>query len=211
MKQTNILYISIILTLLGLNCWILVVYSSTKKQKQTFEIKIYELENVLTNKDIILEMTERDFKLALLSEHYLIDKDLKVFDENKSFKFSDLVSKKPKLFLRYSELNCNTCVDVQLKRLEKIAQKIGRENIIILASYKSKSSLWRFKRLNKIRFNIYGIDSLEIPLEKENTPYYFMADDNLQANMIFVPRKEHLNLTDAYFSVVSKRFFHGIN
>jgi hypothetical protein len=153
------------------------------------------------------KVLENNIILSLASEHLKIDKNLQIVDDKSNQSLSELISNNPKLVLRYSEIACNSCVDAQLKILEKLAIKIGSENIIILASYKNNSSLWRFKRINNIRLNLYNIDNLGFSLERENIPFYFIIDNTFNVKMIFIPIKEKPYLTEKYFEILSSRFF----
>ncbi len=81
------------------------------------------------------------------------------------------------LIFRYSELNCKVCIDSTLNMLKNT-------KVIILASYKDKRHLDIFARTNKIANSIYKIDSLNLPIDKANLPYFIKDQE------IFIPLKE---------------------
>ena len=78
---------------------------------------------------------------------------------------------------------------------------------IIMTSYKSNANLNRFMRINNINFDVYNIKDIGLPIEKANTPYYFISDGLGYAKLLFVPRKENHSLTEKYFEIITKRFF----
>jgi len=53
-----------------------------------------------------------------------------------------------RVILLYSQLTCLECVFWELEKLKLLGEKIGSENIIILASYNNKRDLNLFRRLS---------------------------------------------------------------
>lgn len=66
-----------------------------------------------------------------------MDKDLIVYDVDNNKKILGDIIDKDKLILRYSNLNCNTCIEEQLKNINKYQDSIGIQNIILLTTYQS--------------------------------------------------------------------------
>ena len=119
-----------------------------------------------------------------------------------------LTSGKPLLFLRYSSLNCNLCVDHSLSYLKSLADSIGHENIVILASYNTMRELALFKRVNQIRFPVYRIadNSLGIPADKYSFPYLFITNKSLTVTNLHIPDKDVPQLDKILLSVIPARF-----
>lgn len=114
-----------------------------------------------------------------------------------------------KLVLRYSELNCNTCIDEQINNLNKISQNLGIENIILLTSYEHYTYMQKFKKVNKIKFAIYKIqDELEKDLEDIGLPYYFVLNNsNFRINNTYIGMKEIPELTTTYLKHIKDIYF----
>ena len=125
------------------------------------------------------------------------------------FRLNILFGNNPKFVLRYSEINCMTCVDSSLKYIEKYKKIIGPENIIVLASYKNQQDLAIFKRVSKIEFEIFntGENTVGLPIEKENTPFMFITNGTLIAQSVFLPEKTMPELTEMYFMTIISRYF----
>jgi hypothetical protein len=62
-------------------------------------------------------------------------------------------------------------------------------------------------RINKINFKVFNIRNLGLPIERANTPFYFIADGSGFVKLVFVPRKEYPKLYEKYFEIITKRFF----
>ena len=55
----------------------------------------------------------------------LIDKELTVIDtDGKQKKIGDLIIDNPKLVFRFSELNCDKCIDAQIRNLNEYVDSI---------------------------------------------------------------------------------------
>jgi hypothetical protein len=144
--------------------------------------------------------------IAKYSENISIKKEILISNEKGKFKLDKIIDNGFKLVLRYTELNCQSCVDTELSSLQNLANKIGMEKIVILASYKNNEDLIKFKRLNKLKLPMYNVDSLSIPLENMNIPFYFICDKEFKTKLVFIPKKEISNLTVDYLKLVEKIF-----
>ncbi|MCI1648972.1 MAG: hypothetical protein LKI29_11625, partial [Bacteroides sp.] len=109
-----------------------------------------------------------------------------------------------KLVFKYSELNCNVCVDTIIAVLMKKFSKIGMDKLLILATYNDKNNFYAFKRINKLE-NIYKVDSIGCFLEKKNIPFLFWIDEDYCIKYPFIPHKEIISETEAYLNFVEKR------
>ena len=84
-----------------------------------------------------------------------------------------------KLILRYSELNCQTCIDEQIKNLNIYADSIGADRILLFTNYETDVYMRRFKKLNKIKFAIYNMKADANKLLKDiGLPYMFVLSPN---------------------------------
>jgi hypothetical protein len=206
MNKTRIL-IFFASTLFLLNTWLLFKTKTGNSTITKLVSNLAKLEQVISTKEDLLNMFENDIQLMLFSENFRIKIEEIIGEGNAQTTFSSIISDKPKLFLRYSELNCHTCVDIQFEALKEFGKKIGNENIILLASYKSDGDLNSFMRINKINFKVFNIRNLGLPIERANTPFYFIADGSGFVKLVFVPRKEYPKLYEKYFEIITKRFF----
>lgn len=116
----------------------------------------------------------------------------------------------PKLVVRYSDVNCNTCVDSLFTSLAGFSDRIGEENVIIMASYHNRRDLFVWKRLNNIRYNVFQVphDQMGLEIEKKNIPFVFiLLPGNGAVHQIFLPMKENTERTRVYLEFIARRFF----
>lgn len=189
---------------------IVLVYFNIKAQKlnQSLSTNISQLEVLLNNERSLSANRDHFLRLSLKNNNTLIKNDLEIIDEKgKSFLLKDILPF-PKLIFRYSELHCDVCVDQQIKTLKLFKEKIGSDNIIVLANYELLKNLILFKRLNALDIPVYKLSGrMNLELEENDTPYFFILDKNNVANDFFIPIKEINNYTYRYLNVMFEKYF----
>ena len=120
---------------------------------------------------------------------------------------SNLVGEKPKLVFRYSQLNCNICVDSQMDFVKKFANKYGYDKLIMVSNYKFKKNIFQFKTLNNINNEIYNIEVLDSALDILNIPYYFILDKDCHPTKFHFPEKIFPENTKEYFKSIEDQYF----
>ncbi|MFV0506587.1 MAG: hypothetical protein ACK5L5_07750 [Bacteroidales bacterium] len=83
--------------------------------------------------------------------------------------------------------------------LQKQGNTIGKENILILGNYRNNRIFYRTMEEYNIDYpNIYNTNSLDIPAETIDYPYFFILDKDLKISNVFVPDKGLPNITIEY-------------
>jgi hypothetical protein len=113
------------------------------------------------------------------------------------------------IILRYSELHCNTCVDIMIENLINYSNYIGNKNIILLSTSTTSNYIRQFKKFKNIEFMIYeltyGLEDLFIDIE---IPYFFVIEKStMRVNSAFIPQKEYPELIDKYLENIIKEYF----
>ena len=116
-----------------------------------------------------------------------------------------------KVIYRVSESYCMECVKKQLPFLKKISNKIGKQNVAILASFSNSKMFRIFLQENNIDVDAYNIVQDVTPfkpaIEQLYEPYYFKADKlTNEISNVFVPEKSLPDLTQAYCDDVTSKF-----
>jgi len=127
-------------------------------------------------------------------------------DNKKGNYLVDFVKNKPILIYRYSDINCTTCYETEIKELQ--AEFINNPELsIILCSYRIDQEFLVFKRINQIKLSLYRInsDAFDWEVEKYGNPYYFVLHPNMKISHIYVPNKSYPELNKQYLEGV-KRF-----
>lgn len=91
----------------------------------------------------------------------------------------ELISK-PTLVLRYSEINCQSCVDSVLLWVNSFIKSVGADNVVILATYKNHRDLQIFKRLHHINIQINNL------IENINNVFKIMALPEVVSSAAFM-------------------------
>lgn len=114
----------------------------------------------------------------------------------------DSILKKPFLFFRFSEYNCEMCIQSEID----LINKLDSHNMIIgLASYKNSRTLAIAKEKYNIQFPIYQLSyeesqlTLPFSLEGNGTPYLFFINTDFKAKHIFIPSKELPEISTQYY------------
>lgn len=110
----------------------------------------------------------------------------------------------PALVLRYSELNCQSCVDLILEELMTFST-FNEENILLLAYYKEPSYLYQFKRMNRLQYPVFSIKNTGLPPDTLNVPYLFLLDQSLQVSNVFIPEEGDTASIKQYLNFASQK------
>lgn len=143
------------------------------------------------------------FKSGKLAARIQWQDTLRVYDaDNHPVRFKDLVSEHRKLVFRFSELNCNVCVDSVLNALKSFPHKSVPDNVIVLASYKTYRDLLVFKRINKLSFPVYNVPETVMSASDIDTPFLFVTGAAEKSVFPFIPDREKPDLTARYLEFV---------
>lgn len=201
----NKYYITVILILSTIILYAYIQYGELNIIKKEIVKEMEKKNNLFVELEIqkINRITELEFNGKLIDHE---DEITNTKGEKK--KLYDVLGEK-KLVLRYSELNCDDCIDKQIKYLNKYADSIGCENIILLTNYNNNHHMQRFRKINRIKFEIYNIGKkLNENIRDINLPYLFIIDRcNMRINNMFVPQKELPDQTEKYFYEVYTKYF----
>lgn len=199
--------IIISMCIVGISVYNNIAYSKNKKEISYFKDELnYEKQLAQLNMKKLIN----SFEISLASSNCSID-NISVKDEAGNIvKINNLINKGPKIVLRYSEVNCMSCVDTSLNFLRKYIDLIGVKNIIILASYKRQKDIISYKRINNlIPFEIYNTNynDLNLPIEDVVIPYYFIIDEKLNCHSVFPIDAEIPEYMDMYFRTIIPKYF----
>jgi hypothetical protein len=144
------------------------------------------------------------------SENYSLNPNLLLKSESGDMiKLGNLINKENMLVVYHSQLNCDACVEFQINMVKEYLDKIGKYNILFITAYSNLRNLLLFNKIYSMGCPIYAIEdnTLQIPIEEENEPFFFEIDKNMRTNQVFIPRREIPDLTKKYLGMMSKRYF----
>lgn len=196
-------FLMVICILLGVNIYILIAFQQYKKNTAI------QLNSLLEGTDDL--MSYHTNMVADIENCNVHLKDIIVKDSlNKPLHLSDFFKNGQKAIIlcRFSETNCESCINYSIKTLLRWSNMIGKENILFLVTYRNNKLFNRQKIL-------YGIDTLNTMNTKEfqlfteelGYPYYVIIDSTLQVLKTFIPNKGTPLIDNEYLDLISKQLF----
>jgi len=200
----------IIITLIILIMFNIIFVSKINKSKNSFSKTVEELKKsngMLVTLSKTLKI--RDSLAFIIEDLRLNENTIVTTLNNDSIHFCKILDENPKLVFRFSEESCPPCVEMEIERLKKIGETIGKENVIILTSYRNLRYLKLLKQQNNIDFSIYNINdtNLNFPTVLKNIPFLFIINSKLEAELVFIPEKTIPELSYQYYEIIKKRYF----
>ena len=199
-------YIKIILYAVVVLIWfaqIMIILTHKEiEEKQAELIHKLQLENkTLENK---LLVHKNHISSMLESEGLQLDRNLFLISETfDTLKLKDLVKSQQILIFRYTELNCDDCVNSQVKNIVELINIYKIDQIAFFTNYEEALHLSNFKRLNQLQIKIYKIKNLGINIENLNTPYFFLLNKDCKIEHVYIPDKNNNELTQSFFKLIS--------
>jgi len=121
---------------------------------------------------------------------------------------AEIVRGSPKLIIKTSALACDICLEEELKHIKKHINKIGINNIIIIASDYNARSIILLKKNIQIDLEIYRTQRIGIPFEEKNKNLFvFVVDDRLIIQDFFLPEKTFPELSNNYYEIISSKYW----
>jgi hypothetical protein len=206
-KILNMFSVVFIITLMVLNVVFVFRFRHLKENNQILIIKAeHKIRELKSLNDKLQYMIYNN----LYSEATLLNPDICLtgVDSKSKISLEDFVLNSPVLFLRFTEYSCHVCVEQALKKVHDMNSSFKTEKFVILASYENLKDLLLFKKNNNIDYPIFTIfsDTLSVPIETLNFPYFFILNKDFQATNIFYPLTSLPELTDDYFGILRKKY-----
>ena len=155
-----------------------------------------------------VKVIEQDYWYTIKYDNsHRIGSDIIIRDRNDNILSTvDVMSAGKKLIVRYSELNCNSCVDSLLQYASNFAKEVGDDNVMVWASYSNIRNFHLLFRLNKAKLNICNVNSQISEYDQIDNPYVFILDEDLTIRRLFFPHKELPDNTKKYFNTIKSEF-----
>lgn len=112
------------------------------------------------------------------------------------------------LICRFSEINCESCINYSINSLLQYCDSIGKNNILFLGAYRNNKTFNKQKYLYGLKtFNTLNTNELPLPAENLGYPYYIVVNKSLQIQHIFVPSKRTPSSDSEYLNLICKKYF----
>ncbi len=185
-----------IITSVGVMFLVIFIIFSLKREKKGFSYK--NMENLIISEKYWTEFSSQN---SIISNCYIFDFQ----NDNDSVYLSDILNNSPKLVFWFSESSCSICIEEELKNLVELSKIIKKEDIVIIGSFQNMRKRW----MRESSFRIFNLrkERLGMAIENNNFPFYFIADETLEAKFVFMPVKELPILTEKYFKIITEKYF----
>ena len=177
--------------------------------KLDLQDKIIDNYNIVINKkkqDVL--SFEQNFLQEIKNENLKLNRKSCLLDIEGNRVLTTEIFKKNSVVLRYSEMNCNDCIQAEI---DVLLQNKSIE-VLLIADYHNKRDLFVYYNELKKRglsdFMLYNVPvgGFDLPIEKINKPFYFCVSSDLKITNIFIPQKNKPKLSESYLITASKNF-----
>lgn len=200
-------YLIILLILTALV--IVILFFKLDKLKETYR-NLYIEFSVLSIKESRDSNTLEEYSLLQQDSESrpLMDIELKDAKTKNTVQLSSLLKKDcPVLFFRFKETNCDACILQAIRMLKEIKVHSPKENIVILCGYKNVRYFYAYANEEKNDFGVYNIDSLPLPIDKSDNPYFFIMTNDRVIRNIFIPLKNNRQYTQDYLKCMADKYW----
>lgn len=131
-------------------------------------------------------LSSKDYLISLKSEGYALPKG--IFLETKDHKkisFDSLLATGPKFVVRYPISACSACVEQQIPSIDKLAKKIGKDNIVLISPYDSPRKIEIIQKNLQPVFDIYLITGWDSQINEIGEAEMFLISSDRMAKHIF--------------------------
>ena len=199
-KLNKATIISIIFVLFSIDLILLYVLFQKIRSDYDLRIKFEKIEDSYNLNIAFIEKMKYFAYLQLKSNDFKLPERMKSSINAQAITFENVSDWRLKIVLRFTELNCSTCIDEDIELLNKYVNEIGQSNLIIFSTFKNLRSLLSFKENHKLKIQIFNIEELKLPIEQANVPYFFWLDSTLTVSNVFIPQKEFPELSEIFFN-----------
>lgn len=187
---------------------VLIIVIERQKEVISDQSRLLEHQQAMSTKTIgsLNEIITRNYQIQL--DHQAARaKDLIKGLDGAYLPMAEVIGTGTKVVFRFSQTNCQACIDFMLPRAVEFIKEVGRENVIFLGNFFSSEALRTFNKFHPEISPIYDVESLGIQMEKSNAAYYFTVDSTLNIRNVFLPDEKHPDLIDFHLRLLKRTYF----
>ena len=204
MQKIGSIFIIILLGFLCITEFLL--FQSNNQLRKIVSMKENQIASLAMDRNLLLD----NFQMQYANNEYSLN-DFSLSDTSDTkINLSELLDDNYKIIFRFSYLHCSSCVEFELKNVMKIAQRIPKDRIIIIAEYDNKRGFTAFIKAHNITLPIYFLNENEHAnniLQNENIPYVCLMNKQMKIEHLFIPIKEVPIYSERYYHNIIQRYF----
>lgn len=170
-----------------------------KEMTQSWENSHFNL------KEYILKYIKYD-KMAITPNYILKSENGTSVHINDLFK-----GKSQKLIVRIPKESCLNCIMSFTHILQQELSEYEQQNIAYIVDYKKAKEIEYYKRILNINSKFYIAHDLDLPIEKEDTPYIFLLNKDLTYTHLYMPIYNEADLSKKYIQIIKEQLRNNIN
>ncbi|TWF33938.1 hypothetical protein FHW36_111129 [Chitinophaga polysaccharea] len=111
------------------------------------------------------------------------------------------------LFLRYTEIGCNECSSLTIKKLKQLSQDHPELPIYVLTDFTNYDAYLQWRKLAEVNFPVFYVKKGEITFDEgcNEYSYLFLTDNREIAYDFFIPNSQMSGLLDYYLNNIYKQ------
>lgn len=178
------------------------------KQKNDKTILIEEKDNLTKeiehNKKRIFFLKET-IDLYSLFDDIQLPNNLQLINEHgEAIMLQSLLTERDLRVFRVSENHCISCIQL-FNEIINSKLELSHENLICISDYNTKKKLTFYKNMLNLKMPIYICNDLNIPIEKEEKPYFFLLDKELKIHQLFFPLYSESENSEKYIQMINSK------
>lgn len=207
MKLPTFLFYFIIALLTIANIFLLI---SIKKKNEDYN-SIYQ--NYRSNLSILnsrVKKYQTYYTFSLLNENLKTKTDQKVVSlANDTLSFQEIfLAKKTYLIFKYSNLNCNSCIESIFKKLNSVVDSLSNIDIVVLTYQESiRNLISESMFINNGSYKIYLLleNNINAKMDGNDLPELFIIKNGIEIeNIFFVDSTD--DFINEYFEIIRKKY-----
>lgn len=201
-KLTFAIITIIVLILLSINVYNQLIISKykTKTKENRPEAELQLMYDQMKNK----VFADQYFYLTPINADKAIYNPEKLKNES----IREIAADKPLFVFRFSNNDCDVCIDKLIEQLKKMGAAIGFEKIIFISDFIYPRQIGIFMREHDINFKVYSFAKFEFGTELDKqTPYFFILDTDFLMKNLFVAFHSYEVLNEEFFNLITKKYF----
>ena len=159
--------------------------------------------NVEYPTDFISQRMAYDYReIVKYDQPRLLSDTLCIVDSEGKYWSLDSISQAKTLVIRYSSLNCNSCVDTLMHYAKLYSDSVSNGRIGVFADYENDRDFHLLSRLNKSKVGIFQVKERMLSLDDKGVPYMFVVNTDKTFSHLYIPHKEFPSLIRWYYDIV---------
>jgi hypothetical protein len=179
-KFNNSFWIIICILLFVINLYTFYQNNNLKEALDTIEAS--SSENIELANNLLNDILKKEI-LESRSEGIIVNTNLVLTSEKQEeLLLSEISLDQPKVIIDFSSISCSSCGEETFKEAvnltKKLEDRLGADNVILIANYKNYTDLDVFKRINSISSQIYNknYQKMGLPVEQVDSPFVFLLN-----------------------------------